>query len=138
MEAQKSIAAAASSPEQSLDQVQPAIEFGKTMHDLTEILQSADGALKRMLAAFEHIAHYMKNKTYVSIVQSKAYEAVDSVQGLVRLLAPDLQPVDCSLLKALVEAAGVEQAIQRLDEYNCNPPSNSGKKALQLQVNISV
>lgn len=96
---------------------QPAIEFGKTMSDLTEILQSADNALKRMVVAFQHMAHYMKNKTYISIVHSRAYEAVDSVQGLFRLLAPHLQPVDCSLLKALVEAAGVEQAIQRLDEY---------------------
>ena len=87
------------------------------MRDLTEILQSADGALKNMLVSFEHIAHYVKNETYISIVQSKAYEAVDSVRALFRLLAPHLQPVDCSLLKALVEAAGVEQAIQRLNEY---------------------
>ena len=87
------------------------------MSDLTEILQSADHALKRMVVAFQHMAHYMKNKTYISIVHSKAYEAVDSVQGLFRLLAPHLQPVDCSLLKALVEAAGVKQAIQRLDKY---------------------
>ena len=87
------------------------------MRDLTDILQSADGALKSMLIAFQHMAHYMDNKTYISIVQSKAYEAVDSVQALFRLLAPHFKPIDCSLLKALVEAAGVEQAIQRLDEY---------------------
>ena len=87
------------------------------MRDLTDILQSADGALKSMLVAFEHIAHYIENKTYISIVQSKAYEAVDSVRALFRLLAPHLKPIDCSLLKALVEAAGVEQAVQRLDEY---------------------
>ena len=87
------------------------------MSDLTDILQSADHALKRMVIAFEHMAHYIENETYISIVQSKAYEAVDSVRALFRLLAPHLQPVDCSLLKALVEAAGVEQAIQRLDEY---------------------
>ena len=87
------------------------------MSDLTEILQSADNGLKRMVVAFEHIAHYVKNETYISIVQSKAYEAVDSVRALFRLLAPHLQPLDCSLLKALVETADVEQAIQRLDEY---------------------
>ena len=107
-----------SSPGQSQDTIsQPAIEFGKAMRDLTDILQSADGALKSMVVAFEHIAHYVKNKSYISIVQSKAYEAVDSVRALFRLLAPHFKPVDCSLLKALVEAAGVEQAIQRLDEY---------------------
>ena len=111
---------------------QPAIEFGKAMKDLTDILQRADGALKSMLVAFEHIAHYVKNETYISIVQSKAYEAVDSVRALFRLLAPHLQPVDCSLLKALVEAAGVEQAIQRLNEYlhmtnNCLLDSGSEK-----------
>ena len=87
------------------------------MSDLTEILQSADRALKRMVVAFQHMAHYMDNKTYISIVQSPAYEAVDSVQALFRLLAPHFTPIDCSLLKALVEAAGVKQAIQRLDEY---------------------
>ena len=107
------------------------------MSDLTEILQSADHALKRMLVAFQHMAHYMKNKTYISIVHSKAYEAVDSVQELFRLLAPHLQPVDCSLLKALVEATGVEQAIQRLNEYLHMTSScllgNSSKKVLTLQ-----
>ena len=127
-----------SSPGQSQDIIsQPAIEFGKAMRDLTDILQSADGALKSMLVAFEHIAHYMKNKTFISIVQSKAYEAVDSVRALFRLLAPHLQPVDCSLLKALVEAAGVEQAIQRLKAYlhmtNSCLLGNGSKKVLTLQ-----
>ena len=106
-----------SSPSSGQSISQPAIEFGKAMRDLTDILQSADGALKSMLVAFEHIAHYIENETYISIVQSKTYEAVDSVRALFRLLAPYLKPVDCSLLKALVEAAGVERAIQRLDEY---------------------
>ena len=96
---------------------QPAIEFGKAMRDLTNILQCADHALKNMLIAFRHMAYYMNNKTYIAIVQSKAYEAVDSVEALFQLLAPHLKSIDCSLLKALVEAAGVELAIQRLDEY---------------------
>ena len=127
-----------SSPGQSWDVIsQPAIEFGKTMRDLTDILQSADGALKNMLVAFEHIAHYVENETYISIVQSKAYESVDSVRALFRLLAPHFKPVDCSLLKALVEAAGVKQAIQRLDEYlhmsNSCLLGNGSEKVLTLQ-----
>ena len=109
---------APSSPGQSRDVIcQPVMEFGKTMSDLTEILQRADHALKRMLVAFENMAHYMKNRKYIAIVQSKAYEAVDSVRALFRLLAPHWKPVDCSLLKALVHAAGVEAATKRLDEY---------------------
>ena len=107
------------------------------MRDLTDILQSADGSLKSMVVAFEHMAYYMKNKSYIFIVQSKAYEAVDSVRALFRLLAPHLQPVDCSLLKALVEAAGVEQAIQRLDEYlhmtNTCLLGSGSEKVLTLQ-----
>ena len=107
-----------SSPGQSQDTIsRPVIEFGKAMSDLTDILQSTDYALKRMLVAFENMAHYMKSRKYISIVQSKEYKAVDSVRALFQLLAPHWKPVDCSLLKALVEAAGVEQAIQRLDEY---------------------
>ena len=107
-----------SSPGQCRDVIcQPAMEFGKAMSDLTEILQRADHALKRMLVAFEHMAHYMKNRKYIAIVQSKAYEAVDSVRALFRLLAPHWKPVDCSLLKALVHAAGVEAATKRLNEY---------------------
>ena len=115
-----------SSPGQSISQ--PAIEFGKTMRDLIDILQSADHALKRMLVAFEHMAHYIKNREYIAIVQSKEYKAVDSVRALFQLLAPHLKPVDCSLLKALVEAAGVEQAIQRLDEYIHMTSSGSGSE----------
>ena len=107
-----------SSHGQSQDTIsRPVIEFGKTMSDLTEILQSADHSLKRMLVAFENMAHYMNNRKYIDIVQSKEYKAVDSVRALFQLLAPHWKPVDCSLLRALVEAAGVEQAIQRLDEY---------------------
>ena len=107
------------------------------MRDLTDILQSSDGALKSMLVAFEHMAHFVKNETYISIVQSKAYEAVDSVRALFRLLAPHFKPIDCSLLKALVEAAGVEQANQRLNEYLHMTSScllgNGSEKVLTLQ-----
>ena len=96
---------------------QPAIEFGKAMRDLTDILQSADGALRSMVIAFEHMAHYMKNSKYIDIVQSKEYKAVDSVRALFQVLAPHWKPVDCSLLRALVEAAGVEEAKKRLETY---------------------
>ena len=111
---------------------QPVIEFGKTMSDLTEILQSADRSLKRMLVAFENMAHYMKSTKYIAIVQSKEYEAVNSVRALFQLLAPHWKPVDCSLLKALVEAAGVEEARKRLDAYifssNSLPLGNGSEK----------
>ena len=107
-----------SSPGQSWDVIcQPVMEFGKTMSDLTEILEGADHALKRMLVAFEHMAHYMKSGTYIAIVQSKEYKAVNSVRALFQLLAPHCSPVDISLLKALVYSADNEKAEQRLEQY---------------------
>ena len=96
---------------------QSASEFGKAMSELTVILQSADHALLRMLIAFEQMAHYIEDRKYIAIVQSKEYKEVNSVRALFQLLAPLWKPVDCSLLKELVEAAGVEQAIQRLNKY---------------------
>ena len=87
------------------------------MSDLTEILQSSNRALEKMLVAFEHMSYYMKNKTYITIVESEAYKAVNSVRTLFQLLAPHLNPVDCSLLSALVDASGSEKAMQRLKEY---------------------
>ena len=95
----------------------PDIEFGKAMTDLTDILHCDGHALQRMLIAFEQTAHYIKNKEYIAIVQSQEYGRVDSVRALFLLLAPHWKPVDCSLLKLLVEVAGVEQAVRRLDDY---------------------
>ena len=96
---------------------EPPTEFVKTVIDLTTILQDDEDALKKLQAAFEHIAHCMESETYISIVQSEDYKSVDSVRALFRLLAPHLKPIDCSLLQALIKAAGIKQAIQRLDEY---------------------
>ena len=58
---------------------QPASEFAKAMSDLTVILQRTSDALEKMQVAFEQIAHFMKNPTYITISQSRQYEAVDSV-----------------------------------------------------------
>ena len=82
--------------------------------DLTEILQSADRALKRWWCISAYGPLHEEQK-YISIVNQK-HKAVDSVEDY-STTSPHFKPVDCSLLKALVEAAGVEQAIQRLDEY---------------------
>ena len=110
-----------SSTGQSCDEIShPAIEFGKTMCDLVEILEASDTALKNMLVAFEHMAYYMKSATYITIVESNQYNTVDSVRTFFRLLAPHWKPVDCSLLKALIDAASCEKAIKRLNEYLSN------------------
>ena len=96
---------------------QPVIEFGKTMCDLTQILEASDRALTNMLVAFEQMAYYMKSEAYMAIVNSNQYKAVDSVRTFFRLLAPHWKPVDCSLLNALVDAASCEKATKRLNEY---------------------
>ena len=89
------------------------------MRDVIRILESNYQSLKNMLIAFEHMAHSMKIKAFVDIVQSKEYVTLNSVRTFFRCLAPHMDPVDCSLLRALVRAADCEKAKQRLDEYLC-------------------
>ena len=89
------------------------------MRDVIRILESNHWSLKNMLIAFEHIAHSRKIKAFVDIVQSKEYVTLNSVRTFFRCLAPHMDHVDCSLLKALVRAADCEKAKQRLDEYLC-------------------
>ena len=99
------------------DAFQPAFEFGKVMCDLIEILQNTDKALELMVDTFEYMARYMESKVYKSLVTSNEYKAVNSVRTFFRLLAPYLEPVECSLLTKLVAASCCEKAIKRLDEY---------------------
>lgn len=102
------------------------------MSDLTVILQRNSDALEKMQVAFEQIAHHMKNPTYIAIIESRQYEAVNSVRAFFRILAPHWKPIDCSLLKALVHAAGVEEATQRLEAYismsNCFQLGNGSEE----------
>ena len=97
----------------------PSEEYGVMMKDVIRILESNHQSLKNMLIAFEHMAHSMKIKAFVDIVQSKEYVTLNSVRTFFRCLAPHMNPVDCSILRALVRAADCEKAKQRLDEYLC-------------------
>ena len=95
---------------------QAIVDYGTMMRDLIQILDRHK-ALLNILMAFEHMVEYVGNKEYINIVQSKEYKEVTSVRTLFQQLAPYLKPPDCSLLKALVEVAGCEEAMQRLTEY---------------------
>lgn len=122
IEAQKCRTFAASSNPSSPTPAQdticlPIYEFGAMMRDITLLLESNDKSLEKMLITFEQMAYYMDSKTYIAIVESKEYKVVDSVRTLFRLLAPCWKPVDCSLLIALVHAAGCDKAMHRLKEY---------------------
>ena len=63
------------------------LSFGKTMRDLTQILQASDKALENMWVAFLHMAYYMNSAEYIiAIVESNQYKAVDSVQTFFQLI----------------------------------------------------
>ena len=95
----------------------PIYDFGVMVWDIVEILQRNNVNLERLLFIFEQMASALKSVTYTAIIKSKEYRNVNSVQALFRLLAPHWNPVDCSLLVALVNATRCTEAIQRLKDY---------------------
>ena len=105
-------------------------EFGAMVSDITCILQHHDGALERMLTAFEQMVIPMKSATYTALVNSKEYSSINSVQAFFKLLAPYWKPVHCPLLIALVKVTECEPAIQRLQAYLMRRKKEGGKVVL--------
>lgn len=115
---------------------QPVYDFSVMVCDLVEILQSYKKALKRMCITFEQMASVMKSVTYTAIIKSTEYRNINSVETLFALLAPHWNPVDCSLLVALVNATRCTAAIQRLQNYFSN--KNETEQAVILGTGIDV
>ena len=102
----------------------PRDKISHPMHDIssvacniTQLLQHCDGALERMLITFKQVTIVMKSVTHTALVNSKEYDNINSVRAFFRLLTPYWNPVDCSLLAALVKASECKAAIRRLQAY---------------------
>ena len=115
---------------------QPVYDFSVMVCDIVEILQCYDKALKRMCITFEQMASVMRSVSYTAIIKSKQYRNITSVETLFTLLAPHWNPVDCSLLVALVNATRCIAAIQRLDSYLSS--RNETKQTVVLNKGIDV
>jgi len=96
---------------------QPMHDFSSMVCDIVQLLQHCDGALERMLITFKQVAIVMKSVTYTALVNSEEYDNINSVRAFFRLLTPYWNPIDCSLLAALVKASECKAAIQRLQAY---------------------
>ena len=105
-------------------------EFGVMVSSIIQILQCHEGALERMLTAFEHMVIPMKSATFTALVNSKEYNSIKSVRALFKLLAPYWKPVHCPLLIALVNATECKAAIERLQAYLTSRQKAGEKVAL--------
>ena len=115
---------------------QPVYDFSVMVCDIVEILQCYDKALKRMCITFEQMASVMRSVSYTAIINSKQYRKITSVETLFRLLAPHWNPVDCSLLVALVNATKCTAAIQRLNSYLSSRNETSQAAVLSKGIDV--
>ena len=94
-----------------------AFAFAALLSDLTCLLERHEGALYQMKLTFKFIAQIMKSKAYYTLLQSKQYMKIKSVDDFFLLLTKYWKPVDCSLLTTLVKATHCEPAIKRIQAF---------------------
>ena len=94
-----------------------AFAFAALLSDLTGLLEQHEGALDKMKLTFKFIAEIMKSKAYYTLLQSKRYKKIKSVDDFFLLLTKFWKPVDCSFLITLVKATHCKPAIERLQAF---------------------
>ena len=97
-----------------------AFAFAALLADLTGLLEQHEGALDKMKLTFKFIAEIMKSKAYYTLLQSKRYKKIKSVDDFFLLLTKFWKPVDCSFLITLVKATHCKPAIERLQAFLSN------------------
>ena len=113
-----------------------AFAFAALLSDLTCLLERHEGALYQMKLTFQFIARIMKSKAYYTLLQSKRYKKIKSVDDFFLLLTKFWKPVDCSLLITLVKATHCEPAIKRLQAFLSSRDVEEDMTQLMLQSQV--